>query len=133
MLATAFSTLCFCAAMCVAAQEAVPLVLACNLKAISSPERPRYNELMKRLRGAVRERTELADGYAFRLDGKSIALPDVADWIRLERLCCPFLSFQLAVSGSQPDWVLKLTGPTAVKELLQEEFPASPTRANVLK
>lgn len=127
-LATVCSTLVFCAAVCVAAQEAGPTRLACNLKAIGPGERPRYNELIKRLRAAIRERTDRADGYDFRLDGKSIALPEVADWIRLERLCCPFLNFQLSASGSRPNWVLTLTGPTGVKALLQEEFPASPDR-----
>ena len=127
-LANAFSILCFCAAMCAPAQDAKTPVVACNLKAISATERPRYNELMKRLRTAVRERSELPDGYDFRLDGNAITLREVADWISLERLCCPFLNFQLFASGSQSNWVLKLTGPTGVKALLQEEFPATPRR-----
>src|SRR6266478_775807 len=120
-LANAFSILCFCAAMRAPAQDAKTPVVACNLKAISATERPRYNELMKRIRTAVRERSELPDGYDFRLEGNAITLPEVADWISLERLCCPFLNFQLFASGSQSNWVLKLTGPTGVKALLQEE------------
>jgi hypothetical protein len=127
-LATAISTLCLCAVMCATAQEAKPPVLACNLKAISATERPRYNELMKRLRAAVRERSEFPDGCDFRLDGNAITLPEVADWISLEKLCCPFLNFQLSASGSQINFVLKLTGPTGVKALLQEEFPATPRK-----
>lgn len=41
----------------------------------------------------------------------------------MERLCCPFVSFQLSVSAQDEDWVLDLTGPTGVKALIEEEFP----------
>lgn len=114
----------FCAAVCIVAQASTPPVIACNTKAIRAAERPRYNDLMKRLRLAIRERSEGRDGYTFRLDGKIFSLPEFADWITMERLCCPFLMFQLSVSGSQPDWELKLTGPEGVKALLQAEFPS---------
>lgn len=100
-------------------------MIACNTNAIRAAERPRYNDLMKRLRLAIRERTEIRAGYTFRLDGKSFSLPEVAEWITMERLCCPFLKFQISVSADQSDWVLKLTGPEGVKELLKAEFPDS--------
>lgn len=110
-----------CIGVC-AAQDSIP-VFACNLKAISASERPRYNDLTKRLRNAARNRSELPDGYAFKLDNKTISLPEVAEWISMERLCCPFLTLQLSASGDQADWLLKLTGPPGVKPLLQAEFP----------
>jgi hypothetical protein len=106
------------------AQSNPPPVFACNLKAIPAAERPLYNDLTKRLRAAVRKPSELPDGYSFQLHDKSITLTDVAAWIALERLCCPFLTFQLSTSGTQPDWVLKLTGAEGVKALLEAEFPA---------
>ncbi len=106
-----------------AAQDGSAPAIACNLKAISSAERPRYNDLMKSLRASVRERTEHSDGYAFKLDGGAISLKEVAEWISMERLCCPFLSFQLSASGNQADWMLTLTGPRGAKAILQEEFP----------
>jgi len=59
--------------------------------------------LTKRLRSAALDRSELANGYTFKLDGKAISLPEVAEWIGMERLCCPFLSFQLSASGDQMD------------------------------
>src|SRR5258708_7773408 len=71
---------------------------ACNLKAIPAAERPHYNDLTKRLRAAVRKRSELPDGYSFQLNDKSMSLADAAAWIALERLCCPFLTFQLSAS-----------------------------------
>ena len=122
MIATICTSL-LCIGVC-AAQGSTPApVFACNLKAISATERPRYNDLMKRLRSATRDRSELPDGYTFKLDSKAVSLPEVAEWISMERLCCPFLTLQISASGDQADWLLKLTGPKGVKPLLQEEFP----------
>jgi hypothetical protein len=98
--------------------------LACNMKAISAAERPRYNALMKRLRIAVQNRTELSDGYSYTLDTKGITLPEVAEWITMERQCCPFLTFQLSVSA-RGDSQLTLRGPEGAKAILREEFPSS--------
>ena len=85
-------------------------------------DRPRYNDLTKRLRLAIRNRSEIRDGYIFKLDGQVLSLPQVADWISMERLCCPFLTFQLSASGNESDCVLTLTGPEGVKALLKAEF-----------
>jgi hypothetical protein len=56
------------------------------------------------------------------VDSQQIGLKDVAEWITLERLCCPFLSFQLSVTSDQDDYSLALTGPKGVKALVLEEF-----------
>ncbi len=62
-------------------------VLACNLNAISQQNLHRYKDLFRRIQAAITDRRELEDGYVFRLDGDSVSLPDVAQWISLERLC----------------------------------------------
>jgi hypothetical protein len=99
--------------------------LVCNLNAIDAAARPRYKDLVKQLHGSMRENRceELPDGYAFRLDSKGITLPEVAEWISMERLCCPFLTLELAASGNRDEWVLKLTGPAGVKAILEAAFP----------
>ena len=123
MIATLVCVSLLCIGVCAADQDGTSPVIACNLKAIGAAERPRYVDLMKRLRSTVLERSEVPDGYVFKLNSKSMTLPEVAEWINLERLCCPFLTLQLSVSGNQADWLLKLTGPVGVKPLLQSEFP----------
>src|SRR5579863_1449420 len=123
-VATALFATVLCGSIFVSAQDGLTPALACNLKAIASSERPRYNDLIKTLRASVRGRTEHSDGYAFKLDGGAISLKEVAEWIGMERMCCPFLTFQLSASGSQGDWMLTLTGPRGAKAILQEEFPA---------
>jgi len=110
--------------MCAAADKDSKPVFACNLKAISAVERPRYNELVQRIRSAIRDHREISNGYRFKLDGKTVTLPEAAEWIVMERLCCPFLTLQLSAAGNQADWVLTLTGPEGVKPLITIEFPA---------
>lgn len=110
-------------AACAIAQNDRQIPLACNLKAIPAVERPHYNDLMNRLRTAVRERRQIPHGYAFRLDAKAIGLREVGEWMSMERLCCPFFSFELSVPAKDEHWVLSLTGPTGVEALIEEEFP----------
>jgi hypothetical protein len=98
-------------------------VIACNLKAIEAEQRPRYHSLMTRVRAAIRERNSCEDGYAYELDSADITLPEMAEWMSMERRCCPFLKIQLSAAGNQEGRVLTLTGPKGVKALLEIEFP----------
>jgi hypothetical protein len=91
-------------------------VLACNLNAISQQNLHRYKDLFRRIQAAITDRRELEDGYVFRLDGDSVSLPDVAQWISLERLCCPFFTFQLQTKGGEPDCWLTLQGRMVQKQ-----------------
>jgi hypothetical protein len=77
---------------------------------------------VKRIRTAIQDRTEIVDGYVFKLDSKTVALSEVAEWISMERLCCPLLTLQLSTSGHQELWVLRLNGPEDVKPILQSAF-----------
>jgi hypothetical protein len=95
----------------------------CKLDAISPAQRARHSELAARLADAVAERRELADGYrVLRVAAEKIDLAAAAEWITLERRCCPFLRFQLeAEPDDGPVW-LRLTGATGVKEFLRGEL-----------
>jgi len=96
--------------------------LACNLNAIRPSARPRYKQLVKLLRSAIADRIEIEDGYRYSLDDKIITLPESAEWITLERQCCPFLEFQLDVTN-EGNPHLTLRGPAGAKAILNEEFP----------
>jgi hypothetical protein len=123
-MTTVLFALLFCVGLCAAAENDPAPVFACNLKAISAADRPRYNELVKRVRTAMRDRSEISNGYAFKLDSNAVTLAEAGEWISMERLCCPFLTLQLSASGNRPHWLLTLTGPEGVKPLLDAEFPA---------
>jgi hypothetical protein len=70
----------------------------------------------------MRSRAEVSEGYAFELDSAAVTLPEVAEWITMERLCCPFLTLQLSASGEEEHWVLTLTGPEGVKPFIEAGF-----------
>src|SRR5215470_13214619 len=105
-IATAGFALLFLVGPCAAQDDAPPPVLACNPKAIDAAKRPHYASLTKQIRLAIRGRHGTPDGYAYKMDGKMIGLQEVAEWIAMERLCCPFLSFQLSTSGQTEDLLL---------------------------
>src|SRR2546425_1194190 len=94
---------------------------ACNLKAMNSEERKRYDQISKQLLESVEERRELPDGYALRL-GKSISIATAAEWTDLESKCCPFFDFQLERRREHGPLWLKLTGRPGVKQFIREEF-----------
>jgi hypothetical protein len=94
----------------------------CSLTALNAAERSRHKDLGKELRTAVNEIRELPEGYAFRLPGERQTIAMVAEWVSLERLCCPFFTFQLEIgSDPNPIW-LRITGKEGVKQFMQSEF-----------
>ena len=95
-------------------------ILACNIQAISGAQRPRYNDLIMRLRAAIWDRKELPDGYRYSLDSAKITLPEVSEWISLERLCCPFLIFQLEGAGEVSR--LSMRGRMASRQYSSKSF-----------
>ena len=97
-------------------------VVTCNMKAISSSKRPLYDVLLKKLKALVKQQRELKDGYAWKLDGNGISLPEAAEWVALERWCCPFLTLQLEAVGNELNYWVKLTGPDGAKAFLVAEF-----------
>jgi hypothetical protein len=98
-----------------------PTSIACDLEAIPASERGRYHALRDRIFKAASGITETADGYALALASDRDMLAAVADWIALERLCCPFLRFDLTIDGAGP-MRLSLGGPAGVKDLLRIEL-----------
>jgi hypothetical protein len=96
--------------------------LACDLDAISANDRPRYSELRRMVAASVTARRELPDGFALQISTERMALAQVAEWISLERKCCPFFEFRIEIApGSGPVW-LSLTGRAGVKEFLSHAF-----------
>ncbi len=112
----------------VAHRTAMP-EFVCNLGAIPVEQRPRYRELVRRLRHAILRRDETPDDYRYGLDATAISLVEAAEWVTMERLCCPFLALELSTSGREGNWRLTLTGPQGAKPLIDAEFPARPAHS----
>jgi hypothetical protein len=96
--------------------------IVCDLNAIPAEQCQGHIALTEALFAQVEERLALADGYAFRLP--TAFLQTAAQFVSLERLCCPFFDFTLKVSGDKL-W-LTLSGPDGAKELLESEFGITP-------
>jgi len=103
--------------------EATPNIpLTCNMAAFNTEQGERHQILFQQIFESIKEIQNLLDGYAFRLPMESSLCVAVAEFITLERLCCPFLNFVLEVEpGDGPLW-LKLTGPDGVKQVLRAEL-----------
>ena len=96
--------------------------LTCDITAIAPDQRARHQATTRHVFAAVQARQELTDGYAFRFAADSELLLQIAEFISLERLCCPFFHFTLEVEPEGgPVW-LKLTGPAGVKQFLLTEI-----------
>jgi hypothetical protein len=97
--------------------------MACRLEAFPQGVRARHAGLIEQLLSSLEEVRELPNGYAFRFVDDGSLFGRLAEWVRLESLCCPFLDFELRVERrSGPVW-LRLTGPERAKEFLKDQFP----------
>jgi hypothetical protein len=105
--------------------------LVCNVNALSGPARERHLALGEKLRGAVVESIELANGYTLVLDfgrlpldskGQPFCIVEVAEWVDLEARCCPFLDFGIDLQGKGGRVALRLTGGKNVKAFLKTEL-----------
>ena len=94
---------------------------ACDMTAIPAELQGAHHALIRRLMTqAVEEIRELPDGLSFRFPAREYAA--VAEFIALERLCCPFVTFTLDVAPDQGPLMLRLTGADGVKEFIAAEL-----------
>lgn len=95
--------------------------LACNMSAIEKDRREQHIAAGRDVFQAATEIRELPDDYAFRLPREPDVIVKTAEFISLEKLCCPFLAFVMEVEAeSGPVW-LRLMGREGVKAFIREE------------
>jgi|SRR5215213_5921426 len=98
------------------------------MTALDASQREHQHVLMKKFQAALQETKSLQDGYAFRLPADTATILDIAEFITIERLCCPFLNFELEIGpAGSPAW-LRLKGRAGVKEFIEAEFGARPNQ-----
>jgi hypothetical protein len=99
-----------------------PSPIACDMNALTSVQRQRYDAIARLLQQERQGVEETSDGYAFRFLPDAETIRNVNDFVILERLCCPFLAFTIQIeSDGGPLW-LNLTGREGVKEFLRAEL-----------
>lgn len=105
------------------ANLAVDIPIACRL---TTPELARRKEeLRATLFAEVEETRPLADGHAFRFSGAGDGgdiVGRLAAFVAAERVCCPFLAFEIVCGpGEGPVW-LHLRGGEGVKAFIAQTF-----------
>lgn len=95
---------------------------ACDMTAIAAEQRDGHLIMITELFSLVQKIRELPDGYAFDLPNEPAVLLKVADFISLERLCCPFLGFCLEIKPEGGPVSLSLTGREGVKPFIMAEI-----------
>ncbi|RZK18759.1 MAG: hypothetical protein EOO43_12260 [Flavobacterium sp.] len=94
--------------------------LSCKL---TTPElQQRKATVLASLRKQVVERRELEYGYAFKFAGTDQVVDELAEFIKTERECCDFFTFNLSVSGDKSEAWLELTGVDGVKDFIKTEL-----------
>ena len=96
--------------------------ITCDLSALSEDERRFQERVVARMRDEHLEVTELADGFTVRYPAGRTMIEDLARFMALERLCCPFFTFELQLTSEGELW-LGLRGAPEVKAYLRESWP----------
>ena len=107
-----------CTASCEAKSKST--AMACKL---TTPElQKRKATILESLRKQVKEKKELANGYAYRFEGSDKMVDELAEFIKTERECCDFFTFNLSVSGDKSEAWLELKGAEGAKEFIASEL-----------
>jgi hypothetical protein len=94
--------------------------LACRL---TTPElQQRKKTVIKELKGLVLEKEEVANGYRYKFEGTDANLDLLNNFVKTERLCCPFFEFRVTVPGDSKHCWLELSGPNGVKDFIKTEI-----------
>ena len=102
------------------AQSSAP-PFACRPNALDKAQRQRQQALLATVRRTVVAKRDLPDGVALSFPANPTAFVELAEWISLERRCCPFVAF--ALEWSEDDRVsVRLTGQPGVKSFIAAEM-----------
>ena len=95
-------------------------VISCKL---SSSELQKYkSRVIARLKNSIIKREELANGYQYFLEGSDTMIDDIISFIKTERACCNFFTFNLSIEDHKTSVVLSITGPKGAKEFIKVEM-----------
>jgi hypothetical protein len=86
------------------------LPIVCNLGALSPAQREREQHLLAEFKSWQRDARPIDAGYSFEVPDEPATLARLGEFLALERLCCPFLRFRLAVGFELAPVVLEVSG-----------------------
>ena len=100
--------------------EDLSLPVACSLTDSELQERRR--DVLQKVRGAASDAEEIEGGFAYHFSSGESLITELADLVKFEHKCCPFLKFRITVEPGDGPVHLEITGPQGTKEFLSEIF-----------
>jgi hypothetical protein len=95
-------------------------VVSCTL---TIPELQKYQtEVVAVLKTEILERKELDNGYQYSFKGSDKMIDTIVNFIKTERACCDFFTFNLLIEDDDTDILLTITGPDGAKEFINTEM-----------
>ncbi len=95
----------------------IPII--CIPEALTAKQHQRLSELHEMLPQIVSSITPIDDGYTLHLH-EDVAIMLLVEYVQLEHLCCPFLSFSLRVNAGEKSIKLDISGGDGVKEFVYQ-------------
>lgn len=92
--------------------------IACNMNAL--PDREKHLKVGAELMPQMQLMTEFDTGYTLNFPVNQLLL--VAEFVNGERLCCPFIHFQIEIIPQADKVQLHVSGGEDVKTFLKAEF-----------
>ena len=96
--------------------------IACDMSVLSPAQRSAHLATSRELFSKVQAIDEVAEGYEFRFGDEPEMVLKIAEFVALEKLCCPFLNFAINVEAEGGPVTLRLTGREGVKAFVREEI-----------
>ena len=94
----------------------------CDLTALSADQRAEYQTLLPKLVKMSLGVDEDANAFTVHFTKNEANLRSAAQFMFFEGQCCPFIEFELRVSGKEKHASLKLSGPEGSKDFLRAEL-----------
>ena len=96
--------------------------LACYLAVMDRTQRESHRVLLRHWTRTSQAMEELPNGYTFRFEPDDALWLILAEFITLERRCCPFLELSLTLEHDNGPMRLSLTGGDGVRQFLRSEL-----------
>ena len=99
----------------------MPRPLVCKL---TTPElQQRKKTVLKQIKEAIVEQQEVTNGIKLKFQGSDQILDLVTSFIKTERMCCDFFTFELIVEDADTGFAwLSLTGLEGTREFIRNEL-----------
>jgi hypothetical protein len=98
------------------------VVFACDMTALNPGQRARHHDLARIIRPAIAATEELDDGYAARFEMRDELVMTLAEFVTLERLCCPWLTLAVEAERDRGALRLRVTSAPEAKAAIRAEF-----------